>query len=44
MAKWLLFRASHQYIITMNNYFTNHSTMKGLQKKGIAGLGTACAK
>ena len=33
-----------QYVITMDNYFTNRSTMKGLQKKGVAGLGTACAK
>ena len=44
MAKQLPGRRRKQYVITMDNYFTNCSKMKGLRKKGVAGLGTACAK
>ena len=44
MAKRLPGRRKRQYIITMDNYFTSRPTMKGLQKKGVAGLGTARAK
>ena len=44
MAKRLPGWRRKQYVITMDNYFTNRVTMKGLQKKGVAGLGTARAK
>ena len=36
-------RGDRQYVVTMDNYFTSHGTMRSLRKHNLAGLGTARA-
>ena len=36
-------RGEKQYVVTMDNYFTSHKTMRSLRKHNLAGLGTARA-
>ena len=34
-------RSTKQYVVTMDNYFTSHKTMRSLREHNPAGLGTA---
>ena len=36
-------QSTKQYVVTMNNYFISHKTMRSLCEHNLAGLGTARA-